>query len=154
MGFQEPLSVISQLLLRESITGFYWGDDRVRTTCAGGEQQCRLGGLSLHAQKIWQTPDTSWPLAGWTLDLRCSHRAKFLSALSQSNSYGPTRNACTNFITQANTWTDSGICILLFTRNLLTLSWTRTIHLCEESIMCMSEQPHKQLCLITEVQRF
>lgn len=72
----------------------YWGDDRVGTTCAGGEQQCRQGGLSLHAQQIWQTADTSWPLGGWTFDVRCSHRAQILSALSWLDPISPVQNAC------------------------------------------------------------
>lgn len=85
IGFSSATSNHFPITLKRGNNWLYWSDDRVKTTCAGGKQQFRVGGLSLHALQIWQTPNTSWPLGGWTLDLRWSHRAQILSGLSRLN---------------------------------------------------------------------
>lgn len=93
IGFSSATSNHFPITLKRGNNWLYWSDDRVKTTCAGGKQQFRWGGLSLHALLIWQTPDTSWPLGGWTLDLRCSHRAQILSGLSRLNPVPPGMHA-------------------------------------------------------------
>lgn len=80
------LPIVSQLLLREPITGFIGVMTEKGPPVREGNSRAGLRGLSPHALQIWQTPDTSWPLRGWTLDLKCTATgAQTLSALSGSN---------------------------------------------------------------------